>query len=195
MYKVKDYYKSGQLQMSGTFTSKRLKKKTGPFTYFHENGNKDAEGNFNKDKREGEWIWYHENGAKSSIEKFSKGKRKTANFFDVNGGEVSLEEAEQEPRYLGTDKEFLEYITSNVKYPDQAKRNNEVGRVVLQLRLDENGNVYEISVIETPSVSLAKEAIRVARTIPKYRPAKAHNRYMKSVMFMPVNFQLTEGDL
>jgi len=118
VYKVKDYYKSGQLQMSGTFTSKRLKKKTGPFTYFHENGNKDAEGNFNKDKREGEWIWDHENGAKSSIEKFSKGKRKTANFFDVNGGEVSLEEAEQEPKYLGTDKEFLEYITSNVKYPD-----------------------------------------------------------------------------
>ena len=44
---VKDYFSiSNKLQMSGTFTNKRFKKKNGFFTFYYPNGYKESEGAF-----------------------------------------------------------------------------------------------------------------------------------------------------
>ena len=58
----KDYYISGQLQMSGQFKSAAKQVRDGYFTYFFENGKTSSEGLFKNDRRAENWTWYHDNG-------------------------------------------------------------------------------------------------------------------------------------
>lgn len=75
VYFVSDHYKNGQIQMSGSYTSKKFKEKTGHFIYYFENGHKDTECNFLKDKNEGLWTSYYENDVKKAEGKYSAGKK------------------------------------------------------------------------------------------------------------------------
>lgn len=61
-WKVDDFYLSGQLKMKGICLSKKLKKKDGKFTFFHENGRKEKEGVYKKGKNVGDWKWWNDNG-------------------------------------------------------------------------------------------------------------------------------------
>ncbi len=56
---VNDYYINGQLQMTGSFSSKKMKKKEGHFLYYSENSLINCEGDYLKDKMEGVWKWYY----------------------------------------------------------------------------------------------------------------------------------------
>src|SRR5688500_5279225 len=42
-YHVEDYFNSGKIQMKGTYTSLSPEVKTGTFTWYYENGNKQTE--------------------------------------------------------------------------------------------------------------------------------------------------------
>jgi len=63
---VEDYYLSGQIQMSGTYRSIRPDYKTGVFSYYYENGFKQAECNYSNNELEGRyWEWYENGNMKS----------------------------------------------------------------------------------------------------------------------------------
>ncbi len=90
-YKVKDFYKSGKIAMSGT-TSKRDKIiKTGTFVYYYENGNKKSITNYKLDKKDGEYFEFYENGNKKEAgenildDKKNKSEHKINQFWDING--------------------------------------------------------------------------------------------------------------
>ena len=61
-----DYYSNNQLQMTGTYKSKKMTVKEGHFIYYHENGRKAGEGDYKDNKYEGFWVYWHENGKKKS---------------------------------------------------------------------------------------------------------------------------------
>lgn len=72
---VLDYFKSQKLQMSGSYSNKKLTKKQGHFDYYFENGRKSIEGDFADDLKTGVWIEWHENGKKSTEGNYKAGKR------------------------------------------------------------------------------------------------------------------------
>jgi prolyl oligopeptidase len=58
-YNVCDYYISGKIQMTGSYTKQTPEEKEGKFTYYYENGQKSAEGNYSNGKETGVWRrWY-----------------------------------------------------------------------------------------------------------------------------------------
>ncbi|MDG1174662.1 MAG: TonB family protein [Flavobacteriales bacterium] len=76
LYRVKDYFIDGQLQMTGNYSDKKYKKKTGNFIYYFENGQKEMEGKYTKNKAVGEWTWWYDNGNLSQEGQYdAKGKR------------------------------------------------------------------------------------------------------------------------
>ena len=83
---VNDYFMSSQMQMSGTYKSKKLKVRDGNFTYYYENGVKKSEGCYFKDKNEGEWIYWHDCGEKMAQGKYLNDKKAGIwNYWDTNG--------------------------------------------------------------------------------------------------------------
>ncbi len=62
VWTVYDYYKNGQIQMTGTYSTKKLTSKEGKFVYYYKNGQKSSEGTYSKDKKNGTWKDWHNNG-------------------------------------------------------------------------------------------------------------------------------------
>lgn len=72
---VNDYFMSKQIQMSGTYKSKKLKIRHGYFTYYYENGKIKSEGKYSNDNQEGNWIYYYDNGEKAAEGKYFNNKK------------------------------------------------------------------------------------------------------------------------
>lgn len=89
-YKVKIYYKSGQIYLIGTTTEKDRVKLEGKCLYYFENGKKKRVANYLDNRLSGKQFYYYENGVfKTETEvEISKDKKKSStkiiNYFDEN---------------------------------------------------------------------------------------------------------------
>lgn len=75
------------------------------------------------------------------------------------------------------------------KYPTDARRMNKEGLVVLQLVLDKDGKIEDISVLQTPGYGLEAEAIKAARS-SKFSPAKQGGEDVGCITIYPFQFSL-----
>jgi TonB family protein len=90
LYVIKDYYKSGILQMEGTSKTKDANSKEGEFVFYYENGNKKAATNYIKSRPNGKNFEWYKNGNKKlegeyiEDEKTFIGELKINQFWDIN---------------------------------------------------------------------------------------------------------------
>jgi antitoxin component YwqK of YwqJK toxin-antitoxin module len=82
--KVVERYESGQKKSEGYVLADG--KKAGPWTAWHDNGQKEGEGEFKKGKSEGLWTIWHKNGRKALEGEFKNGQREgRCTEWDGNG--------------------------------------------------------------------------------------------------------------
>jgi TonB family protein len=106
------------------------------------------------------------------------------------GDEEVLVMAEEMPVYPGGDKGLMEFIYSNVKYPDAAKEKGIQGRVILRFAVMADGNVDKVTVIKGVDPELDKEALRVIKLLEKWTPAKMGGKPVNVWYSVPITFQL-----
>ncbi len=70
-----DYFIDGNIQMTGTFTSKKFTVKNGHFVYYYESGGISEQGEVVNNKNEGIWTYWYENGKKRSQGEFRRGMK------------------------------------------------------------------------------------------------------------------------
>ena len=51
------------------------------------------------------------------------------------------------PEYPGGMKEMLKFLQENVKYPENAMKNNVQGRVIVQFVVEKDGEICQIRVL------------------------------------------------
>ena len=88
---AKDYYMSKKIQMIGSYNSNKMKTREGHFVYYYENGNKETEGNFIKDRREGLWTSWFETGEKKSELNYKNGDLDGFGIYWHENGEKKSE--------------------------------------------------------------------------------------------------------
>lgn len=101
---------------------------------------------------------------------------------------------EEMPKFPGGQEALMRYIAMNVKYPVDAQRAKTQGRVILQMVIDENGNVTSPSIIRSVSPSLDAEAIRVITSMPQWIPGKNKGETVRVKYTIPISFKLTPSD-
>ena len=86
----------------------------------------------------------------------------------------------------------LKEVSSQIVYPDSAKKNNIEGKIIIKVLVDENGNVVEIGgkEINDPHI-LYNEAARVSWNL-KFSPAYIFKRTTKCWVSVPFNFKLKD---
>jgi protein TonB len=95
---------------------------------------------------------------------------------------------EQPPLYIG-DKYM--FIGMNVQYPAEAMEKNIQGQVMLQFSISKNGDMGDISIINSNDPSLEKEALRVASLLDKkWVPGVLNGEPVTVIYEMPVTFKL-----
>ena len=114
--------------------------------------------------------------------------------------EAPVEEEEEEvvfvvvesmPQFPGGQQALFKYLSENVKYPVIAQENGIQGRVICQFVVNKDGSIVDVEVVRSGGdPSLDKEAIRVIKTMPKWKPGKQRGKPVRVKYTVPVNFKL-----
>jgi len=111
-----------------------------------------------------------------------------------NGEEYSDEEifvvVENMPEFPGGTKALMEFISNNVKYPVIAQKNGITGRVFVGFVIDKDGSITNVKVLKPVDPALEKEAIRVIKAMPKWKPGTQKGKKAKVSYTIPINFSL-----
>ena len=112
----------------------------------------------------------------------------------VKGEDMNEEEpfvvVEEMPMFPGGDSTLLKYISQNVKYPENAKKNNIQGRVIIRFCVTAKGNIDRVSVLRGVDPEIDAEALRVISSLPQFKPGKQGGKEVPVWYMVPVVFAL-----
>lgn len=98
--------------------------------------------------------------------------------------------AEQMPEYPGGMKELFKFLQDNVKYPESAMKKNVQGRVIVQFVVEKDGTPTEFNVVRSVDPDLDAEALRVMKTMSKWKPGMQRGEVVRVKYTVPVSFKL-----
>jgi protein TonB len=93
-----------------------------------------------------------------------------------------------------SDKEMLEFVYGNIKYPKGAQENGIEGRVILVYLVNKDGTISDVEVLRDPGGGCGEEAMRVIKMMPKWIPGKSRGKVVQMKYTFPVSFKLNKKD-
>jgi protein TonB len=97
---------------------------------------------------------------------------------------------ESMPSFPGGHAELMKYLSSNLKYPVYAREMGISGKVFLTFVVEKDGSVTEIQVLRGIGGGCDEEAIRVVKSMPKWKPGMQRNVPVRVRFNLPVKFTL-----
>ena len=97
---------------------------------------------------------------------------------------------ENMPEFPGGDLGLMKYIQKNVRYPAIAKEYNITGKVYVSFIVDKQGIVTNVKIVRGVDKNLDTEAVRVVKSLPKYKPGKQRGKPVRVMFTIPINFTL-----
>ena len=96
---------------------------------------------------------------------------------------------EQMPKFPGGMEALFKYMAENMKYPEDAKKQQVEGRVLVQFIVETDGSVSNTEVLMRVFPSLDAEAVRVISGMPKWIPGKQNGKVVRVKYTIPVSFR------
>ena len=100
------------------------------------------------------------------------------------------EAVEQMPEFPGGMAGLMQYITKNLRYPEEAKAKGIQGRVTVRVVVNTEGKVTNAEVLRSADPVLDAEALRVASSLPDWKPGMQDGKPVNVRFIFPVNFSL-----
>jgi TonB family protein len=97
---------------------------------------------------------------------------------------------EQMPSFPGGQNALFEYLTANVRYPDDCEETCVQGRVIVSFVVERDGSVAEAKVVKSVYPSLDEEALRVVSGMPKWIPGKLNGESVRTKYTIPITFRI-----
>ena len=98
---------------------------------------------------------------------------------------------EENAQFPGGDEACMKWLQEHIKYPQICIEQNVQGRVYVGFVVNRDGSIVDVKIIKSPDNNLSKEAERVVKLMPKWKPAKQGNKTVRSRFNLPVNFRLS----
>ncbi len=102
---------------------------------------------------------------------------------------------EQSPEFPGGDAALIRFLQQNVVYPQMERDNDIQGRVLLRFIVMEDGQVDSVTVMHSVSPGLDKEAVRVVKKLPKFKPGMQQGKPVRVYFNLPIVYKLQENEL
>lgn len=85
---------------------------------------------------------------------------------------------------------MIEFIHQTLRYPQMEKDNDIQGNVIVRFMVDEAGSICNIELLKKVSPGIDKEALRVTKLMPNWKPATYHNKPVTVYYTLPITFNL-----
>ncbi|MBO7110932.1 MAG: TonB family protein [Bacteroidaceae bacterium] len=100
---------------------------------------------------------------------------------------------DQRPEFPGGEAALMEYLRSNLEYPENCKKNKVQGRVLISFVVNKDGSIVEPAVVKSAGpegVELDVEALRVISGMPAWTPGMQNGEAVRVQYTVPVVFKL-----
>jgi protein TonB len=94
------------------------------------------------------------------------------------------------PEFPGGEDKMKEYIHKRIKYPKAALEDGISGRVVLSVIVEKDGSLSGLEILRAIDPDLDKEAIRIIKGMPKWKPGKYQGEVVRVQYTIPIGFRL-----
>lgn len=98
---------------------------------------------------------------------------------------------EDNPEFPGGEAACFKWLSENIKYPSICVEQGVQGRVQAQFVVNKDGSIVDIKIMRSPDPYLSKEAERVLKIMPKWRPGRQRGKPVRVKFTLPVTFRLT----
>ena len=98
---------------------------------------------------------------------------------------------DEQAEFPGGMMALLQFMSSNINYPAQARANGIQGRVLVSFIVNEDGHLSDFRVEKsTDNEELDKEAVRMIKSMPAWKPGVLNGKPVKVRYELPVNFRM-----
>ena len=101
---------------------------------------------------------------------------------------------DQLPEFPGGIQAMMKFLSTNIKYPVEAQKKGISGRVIVQFVIMEDGTLDQAKVIRGVDPLLDEEALRVVKSMPKWKPGMDRGEAVKVRFTAPIMFNLSKKD-
>ncbi len=94
------------------------------------------------------------------------------------------------PEFPGGIAEMMKFIQKNIVYPPSAREAGISGKCFLRFVVNEDGKISNVEILKgVPGCpECDKEAIRVVKSMPSWKPGKQNGKEVKVYFQLPINF-------
>lgn len=82
------------------------------------------------------------------------------------------------------------YLDKALRYPEWAREDDVEGKVIVRFVIDAGGNVIRPRIIRSLFKPCDEEALRVVKSMPKWKPAKMNGQRVSTVYELPLVFKI-----
>jgi TonB family protein len=141
-------------------------------------------------KKEGNPDYFAKERSGAAVDKEFAASMKQTISKDAPQKKEVFTVVEEMPQFPGGTEAMMKFIGGNVKYPDQAKKDNVQGKVFVSFVIKGNGKVGDVKIARSVDPLLDAEAARVIGSMPDWKPGKQHGEAVDVAFTIPIQFTL-----
>ena len=96
------------------------------------------------------------------------------------------------PEFPGGEDRLVAYIAQNTRYPADAFEKGIQGKVYTTFTVDTDGKIIDAKIIRSVHRSPDKEALRVLKSMPAWKPGTQNGIPCKVRFNLPFDFKLSQ---
>jgi len=132
-------------------------------------------------------LQFHELGGNDSF---------SVTFYGEAGNELKeapdgYDRYKTDPEFPGGKEELFYFLSQSVRYPEECRKRGIQGRVICSFVVAKDGKIEDVEVLRSGGHPLLNsEAVRVIRSMPKWKSGTKRGTPVRTRYTIPVNFRL-----
>lgn len=193
LYQVCEYRIDRRPSMELYVTNTAYDVKNGPYRLYAPDGILiDNEGMYKNDVQIGNWYYYHRNGKLSGKEVYEDGLLVDAEYFNEDGSKLTdiTASVREKPSFPGGVVEMDKFVQKVIELPEEVVKNKITGKMAVGFFVEPDGSLSNPKIELSLNRALDEAAFKVLDQMPKWIPAKSHNRLIRAKFTMPITITI-----
>lgn len=182
----KEWFPEGLLKSKRQFQNGLLE---GTSEFFNLTGKMIRSVQFKEGKKHGTFKTFFDNGGLLRKDIYREGEFDSGTCYTQTGQDTIWYPHIIKPSFQGRGIEaFKEYVLRELQYPDSARADLEVGRVMVRFTVNNKGEVRNASLVQEDKSYFNAEALRVINNSPKWEPGRRDGKPFPISLMVPISF-------
>ncbi|WP_343530581.1 TonB family protein [Pedobacter sp.] len=139
----------------------------------------------------------------SSAPFLNENAKNKANFISLNTISIvgyafepdevhSFVSLENPPKFPGGINDFYKFLGDNIKYPEEAAKQDIEGNVFVSFIVEKDGSLNDIKIDKGLGYGTDEEAVRILKLSPKWNPGTQNGKAVRVKYNLPIKFSLSK---